>query len=559
MKTVLIVVASFLFSMNVSSQNSMVGDGFGGRLWYNPTNYTVGSYSAYSLCADICSGGDSWLYGWGANNTNQLGLGLGIIGENTPTLIPNTNGMKYFSTGYIMGGIKNDNTGWAWGGTIIGNPISVITDAKFLDASSTTISYVKNNGTVWSIGANNYSNFGDGTTTFSDTIPVQMIGVSNAVRVANCFYSTIVLLNDSTLMSTGNNNNGQLGRPLSVTDITTPESIPGLTNIIDVKATYVGIAALHSSGQVYYWGLNLTTFAPNSTPTLIPGLTNIVAISGSDDGYHFLFLDDNKNCYAIGDNSFGQCGSGGLPLSIPSPIIVATDVIDIMAGETFSYIVKSDGSLWASGLSIGSSESIWLNLPNTPRNTFTKIDPSAVAGSCELVGISFVTTPCVNTSSGTITVSNFGGVAPYSYSIGGAFQSSNVFTNVSEGNYIVVVQDANGCSYSGTTNVPDSNCNYIPPVIPPEGEIIFPNVFSPNGDNTNAYFYFPSVGLTSIDCKIYNRWGEVVYRWDEVDGKWNGKSLNGKDCTPGVYYYTVSYSIYNSENITKTGHVTLVK
>jgi hypothetical protein len=57
----------------------MVGDGFGGRLWYNPTNYTVGSYSAYSLCYDICGTGETQLYGWGANGYNQLGLGVFYI------------------------------------------------------------------------------------------------------------------------------------------------------------------------------------------------------------------------------------------------------------------------------------------------------------------------------------------------------------------------------------------------------------------------------------------------------------------------------------------------
>ena len=48
----------------------MVGDGFGGRLWYKPQNYTVGSYSAYTVCGDSFQ-----LYGWGANHSGQLGDG----------------------------------------------------------------------------------------------------------------------------------------------------------------------------------------------------------------------------------------------------------------------------------------------------------------------------------------------------------------------------------------------------------------------------------------------------------------------------------------------------
>jgi alpha-tubulin suppressor-like RCC1 family protein len=68
-----------------------------------------------------------------------------------------------------------------------------------------------------------------------------------------------------------------------------------------------------------------------------------VAISGCDDGYHFMALDANKNCYAWGDN-FGHLTSAN-NRSYSTPSLVATNVIDIMAGETFSYIVKADGIL----------------------------------------------------------------------------------------------------------------------------------------------------------------------------------------------------------------------
>lgn len=73
-----IVIVLFLTSNFSFAQNSMVGDGFGGRLWYNPTNYTVGSYSAYSICQDICGTGETQLYGWGDNGYNQLGLGISV-------------------------------------------------------------------------------------------------------------------------------------------------------------------------------------------------------------------------------------------------------------------------------------------------------------------------------------------------------------------------------------------------------------------------------------------------------------------------------------------------
>jgi alpha-tubulin suppressor-like RCC1 family protein len=373
----------FILFLSVSNlligQNSIVGDGFGGRLWYTPTNYGVGSYSAYSTCYDD----SSRLYCWGDNGYNQLGLGF-ILGVDVPTPIPNMANVRYFSSGYMMGAIKNDSTGWAWGYPIQGGaPMQVITDAYFVDAGSNTISYVKNDGTVWSIGDNGFGQFGNGTAFDTTSIPKQMQTINNAVRVANNQSAIIILLSDSTLMAVGSDFGlGVLGLGPTVTQTLVPLPIPGLSSIIDIKSNAKGTIALTNSGNVYYWGRDITTGNPIPTPYLLSNLNDIIAISGCDDGYHFLALDQNKNCFGWGDFSSPM----GLPFSTNTsiPQIVATDVIDIMAGESFSYIVKSNGSLWASGVS-NLWGSIWLNLPDTGRSIFTQIDPSQIPGGCEVV------------------------------------------------------------------------------------------------------------------------------------------------------------------------------
>lgn len=464
----------------------MVGDGFGGRLWYSPTNYTTGSYSGYSICHDD----SSQLYGWGSNFTNQLGLGIGILGVNVPTAIPNMTNTKYFSTGYIMGAIKNDNTGWAWGNGITGSPIQVITDAYFLDASSTTISFVKNNGTVWSIGDNSYGLFGDGTTTSSNSTPIQMQGINNAIRVSNSYYSTIILLSDSTLMAVGNNFGGTLGLGSSVLQTLTPIPITGLPPIVDIKSNFNGTIALTAGGDVFHWGLtsNNAPFNPNYLPVQVAGLSNIVAISACDDGYHFMTLDNNKNCFAWGDN-WGQFGIPSTNLTIATPQLVETDVIDIMAGETFSYIVKSDGTLWGSGSS-GGSGSIWLNLSNTTRLEFTQIDPSVVPEACPVVG----------------------GNVP-----------SNTLSDDSD-----------------TTG------------------IIFPNVFSPNNDGENDEFYFPNIGIEKINWQVYNRWGTLLFETNQLNETWDGRTVAGKECSEGTYYYIVNYKLADLDWKQAKGFITLI-
>lgn len=540
----------------------MVGDGFGGRLWYQPTNYTVGSYSAYSLCYD-CASGESQLYGWGDNSYNQLGLGAFVPGVNVPTPIPLTNGVIFYSTGYIMGAIKNDGTGWAWGNCFnvgsIGNATQILSDVKFLDGSAAVISYVKNDGTVWSIGYNGNYNFGDGTPNSSLTIPKQMQNVNTAVRVANNLSATIILLNDSTLMACGMNTTGLTGLGPNVDTVMIPQPILGLPKIVDIKSNAMGTLALTANGQVYYWGFNMVTWLSTYNPILIPSLQNIVAISGCDDGYHFMALDSAKNCYTWGDNSVGQCGRSASSFpSYNTPYLVETDVIDIMAGETFSYLVKSDGSLWASGTSISSS--IWLNLSNIQRESFTEIDPSLIPGSCELVSISANISECNDSTLAAITVSFSGGEPPYSYSIGGSFQNSPYFDSLGPGNYVITVQDTNNCQYQTSVTIQDNNCDFVPvPPLPEEGFIEFPNVFSPNQENENENFFFPNRGLTKIDCKIYDRWGQLVYEWQDINGFWNGIHSNGKECSEGTYYYILTYELNQGTTEHKQGHLTLIR
>ena len=67
-----------------------------------------------------------------------------------------------------------------------------------------------------------------------------------------------------------------------------------------------------------------------------------------------------------------------------------------------------------------------------------------------------------------------------------------------------------------------------------------PNVFTPNLDGSNDLFRpFPWKFVDSVDFRVFNRWGEQVWRTSDPDLGWDGRHIEtGAPCADGAYQYT---------------------
>ncbi|MBN4062310.1 gliding motility-associated C-terminal domain-containing protein, partial [Bacteroidales bacterium AH-315-I05] len=81
-------------------------------------------------------------------------------------------------------------------------------------------------------------------------------------------------------------------------------------------------------------------------------------------------------------------------------------------------------------------------------------------------------------------------------------------------------------------------------------DINLPNIFSPNGDNYNEVFNVNGIHLKSINAEIFNRWGQLIYIWNTVEGGWDGRTISGTIAPPGTYYYLIDAIGYNIDEIT---------
>lgn len=137
------------------------------------------------------------------------------------------------------------------------------------------------------------------------------------------------------------------------------------------------------------------------------------------------------------------------------------------------------------------------------------------------------------------------------------------------------------CEYS-TSPCPITDSiiiNYVPPanLFSPDTLV---NIFTPNGDMRNDYFYpfydlsvayqssnttaqpqydFQYLYVGTYEIWIYNRWGQEVFYSNDYNYGWDGK-ISDKDADVGVYYYITKYTSrcdLGMEPITKTGFVHL--
>lgn len=85
------------------------------------------------------------------------------------------------------------------------------------------------------------------------------------------------------------------------------------------------------------------------------------------------------------------------------------------------------------------------------------------------------------------------------------------------------------------------------------------DVFTPNGDEINDYFFFENYGIKELNAVIYNRWGDKIYEMDAPDDRWDGISMNGQEVPEGVYFYVLNAKGDNGSQYSEKGSVTLYR
>jgi gliding motility-associated-like protein len=89
-----------------------------------------------------------------------------------------------------------------------------------------------------------------------------------------------------------------------------------------------------------------------------------------------------------------------------------------------------------------------------------------------------------------------------------------------------------------------------------------PNAFTPNGDGVNDYFFPRNLlarGLKTFELNVYNRWGELVFTTNSLEGAgWDGK-FNNVPQPQGVFVFVIDATFKDGQKEHHQGNVTLIR
>lgn len=144
------------------------------------------------------------------------------------------------------------------------------------------------------------------------------------------------------------------------------------------------------------------------------------------------------------------------------------------------------------------------------------------------------------------------GASSYNWNLGNGFstQQDPSSTYTEPGTYTVMLVASNGTCVDSVSTVI---------IVDAETTITIPNVFSPNGDGVNDVFFIKSTGMESLNCDIFNRWGQLVYKIGSPGQRWDGTLNNGNLATDGTYFYILTAKGYNGKDYNSQGSLTLFR
>jgi gliding motility-associated-like protein len=282
------------------------------------------------------------------------------------------------------------------------------------------------------------------------------------------------------------------------------------------------------------------------------------------------FYFPNSGTITINIQAINECGTSNNTRNVlvrPLPIADAGPDLEVCPGEIVSLNTpKGNGYLylWKDGVATISTDSTasFIAEPNgnymidlTVR-TFPNINGGCISRDTVFITVkeagptSYNAFEICEDEEIKLQAVNSGDV--YQWNTGA--ESSEINTNQA-GLYFLVSYSSLRCPAIDSFFVSNKVCEK------PERDTLFiPNVFSPNGDNSNDRFKLIVTNVEALEVIIYNRWGQIVSTFNNAEIGWDGRHYKtGQECSHGTYYYLIKLKRLNRDAEVYQGFLTLLR
>ena len=324
------------------------------------------------------------------NNTYKIN---GIIDNNSSNSDMQEFKFTNFKVKEITYGLAidtNDNL-WSWGANDFGqlgngttdNKLNVFTKISFdgtpkkICSSGNSKYVIDSNGDLWSWGNNKYGQLGNGGTS-NVLVPTKLNLSFKVFDIACTFKNVLALDTKGNLYAWGNDDYSNLG-----TSNKYPTLLASGIKFKSIDTDGEAHVAVSTDGKIYRWGREAvkngqTTIISNVPTKKLDNDTKFVKVVVSVKG-HLIALDEEGHMWAQGANGDGQLGNGTTNYSSSLILVIPNKIfIDVDASGYTSYALDTEGNVWAWGLNSscyfgsGSNENssipVKVNIPTKVKN-----------------------------------------------------------------------------------------------------------------------------------------------------------------------------------------------
>ncbi|WP_074438399.1 RCC1 domain-containing protein [Clostridioides difficile] len=385
-----------------------------------------------------------------------------------------------------------------------------VENIKDVVCGKTHVVVLKNDGTVWTCGNNSAGQLGLGD--IENRKIFTQVNIDNVKKIICGYNHTVILKKDNTVWVAGINSGGHLGLG-DKTDrkIFTKVNIDNVKNIacgnnqtfIQKEDGSVWSTGVNGFGEL---GLGDTNQRTTFTKVNIDNIKKIVC----GQAYTFIIKNDGT-VYSCGYNYHGQLGLGDKTDRNIFTKVDIDNVKEVFCGSNHTFILKEDGSVWSAG---NNSYSELCLGDTTNRTTFTKVDISNIKEiACS--------------DSATFIIKNDGSIFSVGYNgygqlgLGESAGDINEVTKV-EGHYLYKFETLNNYTLNNNFNL--INNKYI---IPSRSDINYKNVlgsiykekYDINNDRIELQEDIKDFWMSKTHSLIVNTSGELLGCGDNTYGQ----------------------------------------